>query len=113
MNRVTAHERAIISSARAPEVGPIAAADVGRQFAWREGLVSFDGETLLVAVSEINRHNRQQIVIDEPRLASMPIVGVFRATDLPGFAAAAAAALNASATADGNIIRLQAKSAKP
>ncbi len=112
VERVTAHERAIISSARPPEVLPIAPAEVERQLAWREGLVSFEGETLLVAVSEINRHNRHQIVIDEPRLASLPIVGVFRATDLQGFAAAAAAALNARATVDGDLIRLQAKSTK-
>ncbi len=109
--RVTAHERALIASAHPPKVEPIAPAEADRQLAWREGFVSFDGETLQAAVSEINRHNRRQIVIEDPHLASMPIIGVFRATDLQGFADAAAATLNARATADGEIIRIQPRPA--
>jgi transmembrane sensor len=112
VKRVAAHERAIIAPARPPDVEPVAPAEADRRLAWREGMVSFDGELLQTAVSEINRHNRRQIVVDDPSLASMPVVGVFRATDLDGFAAAAAAALDARATADGDIIRLQHRSLK-
>lgn len=107
VKRVAAHERLVIARARAPDVKPIAPADAERQLAWREGLVSFDGESLQTAVAEINRHNRRQIVVDDPALAAMPIVGVFRATDLDGFSAAAAAALKARAIRDGDLIRLQ------
>ena len=107
VKRVAAHERLIIARARAPDVKPIAPADAERQLAWREGLVSFDGESLQTAVAEINRHNRRQIVVDDPALGAMPIVGVFRATDLDGFSAAAAAALKARAIRDGDLIRLQ------
>jgi transmembrane sensor len=110
VKRVAAHERAIIAPARPPDVESVAPAEADRRLAWREGMVSFDGELLQTAVSEINRHNRRQIVIDDPSLASMTVVGVFRATDLDGFAAAAAAALDARATADGDIIRLQHRS---
>jgi hypothetical protein len=42
----------------------------------------------------------------------MPIVGVFRATDLEGFSAAAAAALKARAFLDGDVIRLQLEPSK-
>lgn len=107
VKRVVAHERAVIARAHAPDVEPIAPAEADRQLAWREGMVSFDGESLATAVAEINRHNRRQIVIDDPTLASMPVVGVFRATDLEGFSAAAAAALEARAIPDGEVIRLQ------
>ena len=107
VKRVVAHERVVIARARAPDVKPIAPAEADRQLAWREGLVSFDGESLQAAVAEINRHNRRQIVIDDPVLAAMPIVGVFRAIDLEGFSAAAAAALKARAIPDGDVIRLQ------
>ena len=48
-------------------------------------MVSFEGESLGTAVAEINRHNRRQIVIDDPSLASVPVVGVFRTTDIEGF----------------------------
>jgi transmembrane sensor len=105
--RVVANERVVVSSTRAPEMGPIAAAEVHRELAWCEGMVSFDGESLQTAVAEINRHNRRQIVIDDPALAAKPVVGVFRATDLDGFSAAAAAALKARAVRDGDVIRLE------
>lgn len=108
--RVAANERAIIAPTRVTEVEAIAPAEADRELAWREDLVSFDGETLEQAVSEINRHNRRQIVIDDSRLASMSVVGVFRASDFEGFAAAAAAALNARAVRDGDVIRLQSRS---
>jgi transmembrane sensor len=107
VKRVVAHERVVIARARAPDVEPIAPAAAERQLAWREGLVSFDGESLQTAVAEINRHNRRQIVVDDPAIGAMPIVGVFRATDLEGFSAAAAAALKARAIRDGDLIRLQ------
>jgi len=112
VKRVAAHEHAVIARSRAPEVEPIAPAKADRQLAWREGMVSFDGETLQTAVAEINRHNRRQIVVDDPALAAMPIVGVFRATDLEGFSAAAAAALKARAIPDGDVIRLQLEPSK-
>lgn len=105
--RVSANERVVIASARAPEISAIAPAEAERQLAWREGQVSFDGESLQTAVAEINRHNRRQIVVDDPALAAKPIIGVFRATDLAGFSAAAAAALKAKAVPDGDVIRLQ------
>jgi transmembrane sensor len=107
VKRVVAHERVVIARERAPDVEPIAPAEAERRLAWREGLVSFDGESLQTAVAEINRHNRRQIVVDDPALGAMPIVGVFRATDLEGFSAAAAAALKARAIRDGDLIRLQ------
>jgi transmembrane sensor len=106
VKRVAAHERVIIARARPPDVEAVAPPEADRQLAWREGMVSFEGESLQSAVSEINRHNRRQIVVDDLSLASMPIVGVFRATDLDGFAAAAAAALNARTSTDGDVIRL-------
>jgi transmembrane sensor len=105
--RVAANERVVIRLAQAPQVRPIAPAEADRQLAWREGLVSFDGESLQTAVAEINRHNRRQIVIDDPALAKKPVVGIFRATDLDGFSAAAAEALKARAIRDGNVIHLQ------
>jgi transmembrane sensor len=110
--RVSANERIVIASARAPEIRPISFAETERQLAWREGMVSFDGESLQTAVAEINRHNRRQIVIDDPSLGAKPVVGIFRATDLDGFSAAAAAALKARAIPDGDVIRLKLASAQ-
>ena len=105
--RVTVNERAIISHARAAQVQSITPAEADRRLAWRQGLVSFDGESLQTAVAEINRHNRRQIEVDDPALGAKPIVGVFRATDPSGFSVAAALALRASVVADGDVIRLR------
>jgi transmembrane sensor len=111
--RVAANERMIIARARTAELETIAPAAVNRQLAWREGMVSFDGESLQAAVAEINRHNRRQLVIDDPGLAGKPVVGIFRTTDLDGFSAAAAAALKARIVSDGDVIRLQTGAAQP
>jgi transmembrane sensor len=105
--RVSANERIVIARAHAPEIRAIAAGEADRQLAWRDGMVSFDGESLQTAVAEINRHNRHKIVVDDPALAAKPIVGVFRATDAEGFSAAAAEALKAKAVSDGDVIRLE------
>jgi transmembrane sensor len=105
--RVSANHRIVIGRARVPEISAIAATDADRRLAWRDGMVSFDGESLRMAVAEINRHNRRQIVVDDPALAAKPIVGIFRTTDLEGFSAAAAEALKATAVPDGDVIRLQ------
>lgn len=105
--RVAANERLVATQSHSAVIQAVAPAEVDRQLAWLEGMVSFDGESLQTAVSEINRHNRRQIVVTDPTLAAKPVVGVFRATDLDGFADAAAIALKAKAVRDGDIIRLE------
>jgi transmembrane sensor len=105
--RVTANERATIIRSQAPQVRSIAPAESDRRLAWREGMVSFDGESLQMAVAEINRHNRRQILVDDPVLGAKPVVGVFRATDPEGFSVTAALALKASAISEGDVIRLR------
>jgi transmembrane sensor len=104
---VAANQRIVITGSRVPDVRPVSPSESDRELAWREGMVSFDGESLQTAVTEINRHNRRHIIIDDAALAAMPVVGVFQATDLDAFSAAAASALKATAVRDGNVIRLQ------
>ncbi|HEY5759041.1 MAG TPA: FecR domain-containing protein [Steroidobacter sp.] len=107
--RLSANERAVILPAAAPAVSAIPALQLSRQLAWRDGMVSFDGETLQMAANEINRHNRRLIVVDDPALAQRPLVGVFRATDVEGFAQAAAATLKARVVITDDRITLQSR----
>ena len=107
LQHVSATERVVITAAHAPQISTLAPAEADRQLAWREGMVSFDGESLGAAVAEINRHNRRQIVVSDPQLVDKPIVGVFRATDPVGFSAAVADILKATASTDGQTIRLE------
>jgi transmembrane sensor len=111
--RLSINERAVVDRTRGVEVRSIAAAEAERQLAWRDGLLSFNNETLAAAAAEINRYNRRQVVIDGAELAAMPIVGRFRTTDIDDFARAAAAALNAQLVVDEGHLRLRPKGQRP
>lgn len=57
--------------------------------AWRRGQAVFRDTPLGLAVAELNRYGGPTIVIDDPRLAALPVSGVF-ATNAADFAEAAA-----------------------
>ena len=112
VRRVTANERAVVNAAQKVEVQTIRSDQAERQFAWRDGMVNFDGEPLADAIDEINRHNRKRIVVDDAALGSRPVVGVFRASDAEGFAATVAAALGAQRVDAGEQIHLRLQAAQ-
>lgn len=60
-------------------------ADLQAASAWREGKVIFHAERLDQAVRRLNRYSRLQLQVDDPRLASMNISGVFDAGDTAAF----------------------------
>ena len=104
LRRVAANQHASVMQTRQVEVQSIPHDEVERRLAWRDGMVDFAGETLAMAVAQLNRHNRRQIIVDDPDLASRPVVGLFRANDPDNFAATVAIALGAqSVTADDSI----------
>jgi transmembrane sensor len=105
--RISAREHSLLAPAQPIQVQQLPEAALERRFAWLNGMVAFSGETLADAVTEINRHNRRQIVIDDAALAQQPVVGAFRATDIAAFAAAAAAALGAQAVSEGDTVHLR------
>jgi transmembrane sensor len=107
--RVAADERAVVSEEQGIQVQRVARRDAERHLAWRDGMLAFDGEPLIEAVNEINRHNTRQITIDDPALAARPVVGLFRASDTAGFARTVATALGAESSNDGDVIHLRAR----
>ena len=112
LERVGADERAVVSASQGIRVQRVSAAQIDRNLAWRDGMLSFDGDTLSDAVKEINRHNTRQILIDDPTLAGRPVVGVFRATNAEGFAETVAAALGAESAVEGDTLHLRARNAR-
>lgn len=56
------------------------------QLAWRKGMLVFDNMTLADAAAEFNRYNGQKLVIADPAVASLTIVGKFRTDDVAAFA---------------------------
>jgi transmembrane sensor len=107
IRRVTANERATVMETSQVQVQSMPHAEAERRLAWRDGMVDFAGEPLTTAVEEINRHNRRQIVVDDPALGSRPVVGMFRANDPDNFAATVAAALGVRSIDQDDAIHLR------
>ena len=105
-SRVSANQRAEIRPHRSVTVRTQNAQDAGRQLSWRDGILSFSGEPLAEAVREVNRYSRRQVEVQDPDLASKPVIGIFRAGDIDAFAQSTAVALGAEARVDGEVIRL-------
>jgi transmembrane sensor len=106
---VSANEAASIGGSQGVKVERITHAQVERHLAWRDGMLSFDGERLSEAVEEINRHNHLKILIDDPALAARPVVGIFRSSDTEGFAQTVATALGAQSIAGDDAIHLRSQ----
>ena len=60
---------------------------------WRRGVLVFDNTTLADAAGELNRYNREKLVIADPAIASETIGGTFRTDDIEAFARVAKSAL--------------------
>jgi len=65
-----------------PEVAP---ANIQRTIAWTNGQLMFDNESLSAVVERVNRYSATPIVIDDPKVASLRISGVFNTGDINGF----------------------------
>jgi transmembrane sensor len=92
-------------------VRTIGTSAVQRRLAWVHGQVAFLGETLHEAVLQINRYNRQQLVIADPEIGRLRVSGTFAATDPESFVASLEKPLHVRANPRPNTIRLV--SAKP
>jgi len=56
-------------------------ADITATTAWMQRKLIFDGAKLSDVVSEFNRYNRRQLVIEDPKLTDFQISGVYSSTD--------------------------------
>lgn len=68
-------------------LGPPEPSQTDGRSAWVEGVVSLHGVTLAEAAERFNPYNRRQLVVD-PDIASIPVNGIFIATNPEGFAEA-------------------------
>lgn len=110
--RLEANRRADIVAAEPTMIAALDPATAKRGLAWRDGMVSFDGDTAAAAIAEINRYNRRKVVLDDAALGSKPIVGYFRTSDVDGFARALAAAFDGQVRKDDDVVRIVAKAPK-
>ena len=75
--------------------------------AWRRGEVDLYNTTLAAAAAEMNRYERRPIVVDETAVAQLPVSGIFKTGDGPGFAKAVAAIYGLQVVDDGDSIHLR------
>jgi transmembrane sensor len=66
---------------------------LAKGLSWRRGVLVFDNTTLADAAAELNRYNREQLVIADPAIASETIGGTFGTNDIEAFARVARTAL--------------------
>ncbi|MFC4595485.1 FecR family protein [Sphingobium tyrosinilyticum] len=78
--------------------------DVERSLAWRSGEIVLDGQTVDYAAAELNRYNRQRIVIADPAIGRERLVGYFRTSDSAKFATAVAEMTGARVTEKERVI---------
>jgi transmembrane sensor len=93
------------------KVQPLPPEEIDRSLSWRNGMLSFEGETLGEAAATFRRYGLPAIEVPDAKLARKPITGVFTANDPAGFARAAAVSLDANAIGDAKVIRMT--SARP
>jgi transmembrane sensor len=110
--RLEANRRADIVAAEPTMIAALDPLAAKRGLAWRDGMLSFDGDTAAAAIAEINRYNRRKVVLDDAALGSKPIIGYFRTSDVDGFARALAAAFDGQVRKDDDVVRIVAKAPK-
>ncbi|MCJ2182905.1 FecR domain-containing protein [Novosphingobium sp. 1949] len=81
---VSARQYAAISDSRVG-VTTLGEPELAQRTAWEHGIISFDGETLEQAVSELNRYRAKPLVIGAPQIAALRIGGTVRAADSQTF----------------------------
>lgn len=64
----------------------VATVDTAQRLEWRDGFVRFDNVPLSQALQELNRGSVDQVVANDPRVASLRINGRFRTGDAVRFA---------------------------
>jgi len=100
---------ALLASRDHAEAETLAPREIERRFAWSDGLLMFDGQSLATAILEINRYAERPVVLDDPRLGDRSIVGVFKAGESEDFAESAAAAFGGRVILKDSAIHIAAR----
>lgn len=106
--RLHAGMRALARPAAGVEVDQVDAQELDRRLLWREGMLAFNGDTLSVAAARFRRYSDVPIIIDDPRVGSRRVVGLYPANDPAGFARNVALSLGLEVEAVRGGVRLRA-----
>jgi len=95
------------------DVHPVAAPQREQLLAWRDGMLSFGGETLADAVRAFDRYSTTRIVVVDPGIARQKVTGLFKADDPRGFARAVAVSFGGVVSVRGDVVQISAKKVAP
>ncbi|EIL98361.1 hypothetical protein RHOFW104T7_11860 [Rhodanobacter thiooxydans] len=102
------HQARIAASGAVESQGPV---DARRATAWTQGNIAFDNQSIAAVAAQFNRYNNQQISVDDPRIAALPISGTFDAHDVSTFVAFLDGLPGVHTEASGSRIRVVATAA--
>jgi len=111
--RLLANYRALANRSHGIRIEAVPSEDLEQQLAWREGMLSFNGDTLSVAAAQFLRYSDTRIVIDDPVVGSRRIVGLYSASDPLGFAHSVALSLGLVVEQQGKVVRLRTPESAP
>ncbi len=107
---VNAYSRAITSEIPFPTVKLVDTAlddaAIARFLAWRQGMISFQGESLKKAADEFNRYGEVQILVEDPQVAGKTVTGLFSVNNPVGFARTVAISLDLKIEVSANKVML-------
>jgi transmembrane sensor len=83
-------------------------AEVDRRLAWQRGQLSFEDVTLESALQEFARYGDVRVVIDDPSIGGLKVVGLYSAADPLGFARTVAVSLGLRLEVHAGIAHLKA-----
>jgi transmembrane sensor len=83
-------------------------AEVERRLAWQRGQLSFEDVTLDDSLQEFARYGDVRVVIDDPSIGSLKVVGLFSTSDPIGFARTVAISLRLRLDMRGGVAHLKA-----
>jgi len=92
-----------------PTVTRVETGEVKRRLAWRDGIISFQGDSLQQAAETFARYSPQHIVITDPDLANRTVTGLFASNNPKGFSEAVAGLFGAKVSVNDHEIVLERK----
>lgn len=104
-----AGQRTVVSladRATAPRIDALSPREIARVTAWQPRQLEFSDTPLAQVVAEFNASNRIKMVVDDPRLASLPVGASLRSDNIEGFVRMLEAGFHVKAVrrADGVIV---------
>src|SRR6185437_6035735 len=104
--RLVAGQEATVDGDGVERLRHISGEESARRFAWRVGIVAFDGQPLREALEEMNRYSMREIRCADPGVCARRVVGSFPINDVQSFLSSMQSMFALEVTSRGNVVLL-------